>query len=128
MSLFMKIIRGELPSYKVYEDEKTFAFLTRDAIALGHTLVIPKVEVDHFADVPRDYFLRVHEVSQPLAKAIQKATGCKRVGTAVIGLEVPHFHLHLVPMNSIADLDFRKARVYSPEDNLRMQKQIVGAL
>lgn len=126
--LFAKIIKGEIPSYKLYEDEWTFAFITRDQIHAGHSLVIPKVEVDYFADCPEPYYSAVFKAAKPLAKAIHAATGCKRVGTIIAGWEVPHFHYHLVPMFGFHDLDPRLGKVRAHEDNLAMQAKIVDAL
>lgn len=126
--LFMKIIAGEIPSYKIHEDDETYAFLARDQVAPGHTLVIPKVEVDYFADVPEPYYSAVFRNAKVIAKAIQEATGCARVGTAVVGFEVPHFHYHLIPMEGIADLDFSKGKVLPDEEMERLRGAIVGAL
>lgn len=127
-SIFTRIIRGELPCFKLYEDEHVISFLTLDAIAPGHALVVPKCEVDYFADVPEPYFGAVHRVSQPITKAIQEVTGCRRVATAVIGLEVPHFHLHLVPIQSIGDLDFRRAKRLPAEESKALQEKIMAVL
>lgn len=127
-SIFTKIIRGEIPCYKIYEDEHTFAFLARDQIALGHTLIVPKVEVDYFVDVPEPYYSAVFKNAQPISRAIQAATGCKRVGTMVAGFEVPHFHYHLVPIDSIFDLNFSHARVRGQEEMKEIQEKIVKQL
>ncbi|MGE3760360.1 MAG: HIT family protein, partial [Pseudobdellovibrionaceae bacterium] len=97
MSLFTKIIAGELPCYKIHEDELTFSFLALDQINLGHTLVVPKLEVDHFMEVPPDTATRLFLNSQMIGKAIRKVTECKRVGIIVQGFEVPHTHIHLIP-------------------------------
>jgi histidine triad (HIT) family protein len=123
-SIFTKIIARELPGYFVYEDEWVVALLTIEPINPGHTLVVPKIEVNHFADVPEPHYTKVYQLAQKLAPAIQKASGCKRVGQAVIGLEVPHFHLHLIPMNSAADMNFSKASRALPEDLLEMKEKI----
>jgi histidine triad (HIT) family protein len=127
-SIFTRILNKELPGYFLLEDEHTFAILTLDGIHLGHTIVIPKKETDYFVDVPEPQYSRVYQNAQKLAKAIQKATGCKRVGQAVIGLEVPHFHLHLIPMWSAADLDFSKAKRYPADEMKDMQQKIVKYL
>lgn len=127
-SVFTKIINGEFSSYKIYEDKETFAFLTRDAIQLGHTLVIPKIEVDYFLEVPEPYYSAVFKNARFIAKAIHEVTGCKRVGTIIAGWDVPHFHYHLVPMFVYDDLDFKKGRVRSPEENADMQQKIIAAL
>ena len=127
-TIFTKIIRGELPSYKVFEDEHVIAFLDIFPVKLGHTLVVPKVEVDYFVDVPEPYYSAVFRSAQKIAPAIQKATGCRRVGTAVIGLEVPHFHYHLIPLAKIDDLNFAHKEAPSPEALAAMQKKIIGYL
>lgn len=127
-SVFTKIIRGELSSYKLWEDEWTFAFLTKDAIQLGHTLIVPKIEVDLFCDVPEPYYTAVFNAAKPLARAIQKASGCKRVGAIIAGWDVPHFHYHLVPMFDYYDLDPRRGRVRSHDENLSTQARIIAAL
>jgi histidine triad (HIT) family protein len=127
-SVFTKIIRGEFPSYKILETEEVLAFLSIDPIAPGHTLVVPKVEVDQFADVPEPYYSAVFKVAQTVGRAIQTATGCRRVGMAVQGFEVPHFHLHLIPLNGAADFDFRHARRASPEELAETQKRVVAKL
>ena len=124
-TIFTKINIGEIPCYKIYEDEHTFAFLAKDQVVLGHTLIVPKVEVDYFVDVPEPYFSAVFSVSKEVAKAIQKATECKRVGTIIAGFDVPHFHYHLIPTYSTADLDFGKAKEYDQETMEGIQKRIV---
>ena len=127
-SVFTKIINGELPSYKIHEDEKTISILTIDPISLGHTLVIPKLEVNHWFDVPADIYTQVALNSQRIAKAIKEATGCPRVGTIVAGFEVPHYHLHLIPAWSIPDLDFRRASRRSDQDMKQIQEKIISYL
>lgn len=127
-SVFTKIINGELPSYKIFEDEKTISILTIDPISLGHTLVIPKLEVNHWFDVPPDIYTQVGLNAQRIAKAIKKATDCPRVGTIVAGFEVPHYHLHLVPAWSIPDLDFKRASRRSDQDMKQIQEKIISFL
>ena len=127
-SIFTKIMKGEIPSYKVYEDEHVFAFLDIFPVKLGHTLVVPKVEIDYFVDVPEPHYSAVFIAAKKLAPAIQRATGCKRIGTAVIGLEVPHFHYHLIPLTKVSDLDFGAKESPKPEALAAMQKQILGYL
>lgn len=124
-SIFTRIIAGELPSFKVYEDEHVFAFLDINPIFVGHTLIVPKVEVDYFADVPEPHYSAVFRTAKRLAPAIQDATGCKRVGLTVIGLEVPHFHLHLVPMWQVGDLNFRNSRKADPAELKKMHAELV---
>lgn len=127
-SIFTKIISGELPCYKIHEDEKTFSFLALDQVNLGHVLVVPKQEVNHWFDVPSDVYTQVGLNAQKIAKAIQKATGCPRVGTMVAGFEVPHYHLHLIPAWSIPDLDFKRAQRRTPEEMQAIQNKITQAL
>lgn len=127
-SVFTKIINGELPSYKIFEDEKTISILTIDPISLGHTLVIPKLEVNHWFDVPPDIYTQVGLNAQRIAKAIKKATDCPRVGTIVAGFEVPHYHLHLIPAWSIPDLDFKRASRRSEEEMKQIQEKIISFL
>ena len=124
MSIFTKIIQGELPCYKIYEDESVIAILALDQINLGHTLVIPKDEVNHWFDVPEKTYLNLHRNSQKIGKAIRQATGCSRVLTAAIGFEVPHYHLHLIPAWSMADLNFAKAKRFSDADMTDIQNKI----
>lgn len=123
-SIFTKIIQGELPAYKIYEDENTLSFLALDQVALGHTLVIPKLEVDHWFDVPPEIFSQVGLHAQKVAKAIRVATGCPRVGTIVAGFEVPHYHLHLIPAWSIPDLNFSRAKRHAEEEMKSIQEKI----
>lgn len=127
-SVFTKIIRGELPCYRVMEDEHTIAILARDSIRLGHTLVIPKQEVDYWVDLPEPWYSAVHRNAQRVARAIGDATGCVRVGSAVVGFEVPHFHLHLLPLWDMGDLDFRRAKVHPAADMEAIRDRIVEAL
>jgi histidine triad (HIT) family protein len=127
-SVFSKIIAGEIPSYKVFENEHVLAFLDIQPIHLGHVLVVPKTEVDHFYDVPEPYFSAVHQASQKIAQAIRRVTGAPRVGTAVQGFEVPHFHLHLIPLWSPRDLDFTLGKKRSDEDMKKMHAELRAQL
>lgn len=124
-SVFTKIINGELPSYKIHEDDLTFSFLALDQVNLGHTLVIPKLEYNGWLDVPENIYTRIHLNSQKIGKAIQKATNCPRVGQMVAGFEVPHYHLHLIPAWSIPDLSFARAKRHSDEEMKKIQKAII---
>lgn len=110
-SIFTKIINGEIPSYKVYEDELCYAFLDVFPLTAGHTLVVPKEEVDYIFDVQDDLLAHLHVVSKKLAHAIGKAFPCEKVGMSVVGLEVPHAHIHLIPMNKVSDMDFSKPKL-----------------
>ena len=127
-SIFTKIINGELPCYKIHEDEKTFSLLALDQVNLGHTLVVPKMEVNHWFDVPADIYAQVGANAQKIAKAVQQATGCPRVGTIVAGFEVPHYHLHLIPAWSIPDLDFKRAQKRSAPEMEQIQEKIISLL
>ena len=127
-SIFSKIIAGEIPSYKLFEDEHTFAFLDIQPISAGHALVVPKIEIDYFADVPEPYYSAVFKTAKLLAKPIQAATNCKRVGTIILGWDVPHFHYHLVPMWAHGDLNFQKAKQLSTSEMQEMQKRILALL
>ena len=127
-TVFTKIINGELPAYKVHEDELTLSFLALDQVNPGHVLVIPKQEVNHWFDVPPEIFNRVGHNAQMIAKAIKKVTGCQRVGVMVVGIEVPHYHMHLVPISSIAELDFKRAQKLAPDQMESLQKKIIEAL
>jgi histidine triad (HIT) family protein len=128
MTLFTKIINGEIPCYKIYEDEQVFAFLAKDQINLGHVLVVPKVEIDYFIDVPEPYYSAVFKTAKLISKAIQTATACKRVGTIIAGWDVPHFHYHLVPMFEYHDLDPARAKEYSKEEMEEVQGRIIEKL
>ena len=127
-SLFTKIIQGELPCYKIHEDDLTFSFLALDQVNLGHVLVIPKQEVNHWFDTPPETMNRVGLNSQIIAKAIKSVTECPRVGVMVAGFEVPHYHVHLIPAWSIPDLDFKKASRRTDAEMKSIQEKIVQAL
>ena len=106
MSIFTKIITGEIPSYKIAEDANYIAFLDINPNAKGHTLVVPKKEENKLFDLSKDEYLGLMDFSYRVAKAIEKTIPCKRVGMSVIGLEVPHVHVHLIPLNAMADIQF----------------------
>jgi len=129
MSIFSKIISGEVPSYKIAEDEKFFAFLDIFPLVEGHTLVVPKTNVDNMFDLDNEYLSALLVFARPIAKAIENSFACNRCGIAVIGLEVPHAHLHLVPINSADDLNFTRGKLKLSEETLkRAQKKIVENL
>jgi histidine triad (HIT) family protein len=129
MTIFSKIIAGEIPSYKVAENDKFFAFLDINPMVKGHTLVIPKVEIDKLFDLPADYLSEMLVFAQPIARALESAFNCKRCGVEVIGLDVPHAHMHLIPINSADDLNFnRKKLSLSKEEFLEVQRKIVEAI
>lgn len=114
--IFSKIIAGEIPSYKVYEDENCYAFLDINPNAVGHTLCVTKKEVDKIFDLMEADYNQLMQFSRKVALAIGKAIPCKRVGMSVIGLEVPHVHVHLIPLKSMEDATFRKKVSLSPEE------------
>lgn len=115
-TLFSKIAKGEIPSYKIAEDENFFAFLDINPITKGHTLVIPKIEVDYIFDLDDDTLAKLNIFAKRIAIAQKKALHCKRIGTMVIGLEVPHAHIHLIPINDESDMSLSNPRVILSED------------
>lgn len=124
-SIFTKIINGEIPCYKIAETEDCLAFLDILPLAKGHALVIPKKEVDFYYDLEDDLFQKVNALAKKVSHAIKKTVPCERIGVSVIGLEVPHAHVHLVPINAIADLNFTKERVQlSPEEFQKLADEI----
>lgn len=129
MTVFSKIIKGEIPSFKIAENEKFYAFLDINPLVEGHTLVIPKMEVDKFLDMPDDYLSEVLLFAKPIAMAIEKSFPCQRCGLSVVGLEVPHAHLHLIPLNTMDDINFtRKKLSPSKEELKRAQEKILEAM
>lgn len=114
-SIFTQIVNGEIPCYKIAEDDRFLAFLDVFPTAKGHTICIPKKETDKLFDLDQKTYLDLMAFSQKVAKAVEKAVPCKRVGMAVIGLEVPHVHVHLIPLNSIADMDFTHKKSFAKE-------------
>lgn len=129
MTIFTKIIQGELPSYKIAENEKFYAFLDINPLVEGHTLVIPKKEVDKFFDMPEDYLSEIMVFARPIAHAIEKAFRCNRCGISVVGIEVPHAHMHMVPLNSANDLNFTRKKLSPSAEELKAtQQKIVSFL
>lgn len=118
-SIFSRIAAGEIPSYKVAEDDKHFAFLDINPMARGHVLVIPRREVDYLFDLPADEYASLMEFARKVAVKLKKAIPCQRVGVAVLGMEVPHAHIHLVPLQTEADMDFRKPKLQLPADEMQ---------
>ena len=116
MSIFTKIIEGEIPAYKITEDEHYLAFLDINPNAKGHTLCIPKKEVDKIFDLESEEYLGLMKFARRVAKALENAVPCKRVGMAVIGLEVPHAHVHLIPLNHMDEMRFEQKVKLGPED------------
>jgi histidine triad (HIT) family protein len=129
MTIFSKIIAGEIPSYKILEDDHFFAFLDIFPQREGHVLVVPKFEVDNFFEMPDGYLNKIMTFSRPIARAIERSFDCKRCGMAVVGLEVPHAHLHLVPIDSADDLNFTRGKLtLSPEQLKDSQSRITSNL
>ncbi len=124
-SIFTKIVKGEIPSYKVAENETCYAFLDINPLAKGHTLVIPKKQVDYLFDLDEELYVELQLFAKKVAKALGKAIPSIRIAEAVIGLDVPHAHIHLIPINSELDVDFRKERVkLTPEEFVQIAESI----
>ena len=119
VSIFTKIVKGEIPCYKIAEDEHYLAFLDIFPLAAGHILVIPKIETDYLFDIEDQMFIGLMLFSKRIATALKIAIPCKKVGVAVLGLEVPHAHIHLVPLNSESDINFSKPKLKLTEDEFR---------
>ena len=115
-SIFSKIISGEIPCYKVAENEQFLAFLDISPLAIGHVLVIPKQEIDYIFDMDNESYTGLLLFAKNISKAVRKAIPCKRVGVAVIGLEVPHAHIHLIPLNSVEDINFSRAKLHPSKE------------
>ena len=124
-TLFTKIIHGELPSYKIAEDDKFYAFLDINPLKEGHTLVIPKQEIDYFFDIHDDILQDYILFSKRVAKAIEKSIPCVRVGLTVIGLEVPHAHIHLIPIDKITDMSFNSSKVQITSDRMLEIQELI---
>lgn len=127
MTIFTKIINQEIPSYKIFENDLVYAFLSREQINLGHTLIVPKIEVDYFVDVPEPYYSEVFRLAKIISTAIKVSTGCSRVGLEVLGFEVPHFHLHLIPLESISDIS-KVAKVFNENECNKIRDLIIQNL
>jgi histidine triad (HIT) family protein len=128
-TIFSRIIQGEIPSYKIAENKDYYAFLDINPLAEGHTLVIPKVETDYIFDLEDDLLAGMMVFAKKIARAIDKSIPCKRVGIAVIGLEVPHAHIHLIPINSIHDTEFSRPKLkLTPEQFNEIADKIKSAL
>lgn len=128
-SVFTKIVQGEIPCYKVAETERCLAFLDVFPLAWGHTLIIPKQEIDYLFHVPDDLLVELHLFSKKVAQALEKAVPCKRIGTAVIGLEVPHAHIHLIPLQSISDINFERPKLsFAKEEMEELSQKIASFL
>jgi histidine triad (HIT) family protein len=125
-SIFSKIISGDVPAHKVAEDDNHLAFLDIFPLAKGHVLVIPKKETDYIFDIATDEYLELWKFAQKVAKAMGKVISCKRIGVAVIGLEVPHAHIHLVPLNNVSDINFERPKLKLPELEMKAIAQEIA--
>lgn len=129
MTIFSKIIAGDIPSYKIAENDQFFAFLDIFPLVKGHVLVVPKIEVDNLFDLPADYLAEYLLFAGPIAKAIERSFPCNRCGMSVVGLEVPHAHIHLIPINSADDLNFNRPKLTLSAEELKdVQEKIIAAL
>ena len=129
MTLFSKIINGDIPSYKIAESEKFYAFLDIFPLQKGHTLIVPKIEVDKIFELPDAYLSELLIFAKPIAAAIEKSFPCNRVGMVTVGLEVPHAHLHLIPINAAADMEFSQPKLsLSKEEFKAIQDLIISKL
>jgi histidine triad (HIT) family protein len=124
MTIFSKIIKGEIPSHKIYEDDKYFSFLDINPIQPGHTLVIPKKEVDDVFDLDDETYKGLWLTCKKIAPAIKKATNAQRIGVKIVGLEVPHAHIHLIPINSLLDIEHKNAKKGKEEELKQIAEKI----
>lgn len=128
MSIFSKIVSGDIPAHKVAENEDFLAFLDVSPLVMGHVLVIPKKEVDYIFDIEDETYAKLMLFAKQVAVGVKKAFPCKKVGVAVIGLEVPHAHIHLIPMNNVSDMNFAKEKLRPSQDELAAAAQKIRAV
>jgi histidine triad (HIT) family protein len=126
-SIFTKIINGEIPSYKIAEDEKCYAFLDISPLAEGHTLVVPKQEVDYIFDLDDALLTHLHLFAKKVAKAMKEVIECEKIGMAVIGLDVRHTHIHLVPLKEVGDLNFAKPKLELPKERMQEIANLIAS-
>ena len=124
-SIFSKIVSGDIPAYKVAEDEHHLAFLDIFPLAKGHVLVVPKKEIDYLFDITSDEYLELWKFAQKVAKGMYKVITCERIGVAVIGLEVPHAHIHLVPLNNVSDINFERPKLKFSEAEMKSVADLI---
>lgn len=124
-TIFSKIISGEIPCYKIAEDDEFLAFLDINPLALGHTLVIPKIEIDYLFDLENEHLGKIMAFSKEVARKLKSSIDCKRIGVSVIGLEVPHAHIHLIPINTVSDMNFSKTKLVLTDSELRDLQSII---
>lgn len=125
-SIFTKIIDGEIPSYKIAENDKFLAFLDVMPLSLGHTLVVPKQEIDYLYDLSDELLGELFVFSKKVAKKLEKAIDCQRIGVSVIGLEVPHAHVHLIPINNVSDMNFSKPKLKVSSEELEKMANLIN--
>jgi histidine triad (HIT) family protein len=124
-SIFSKIVSGDIPAYKIAEDEHHLAFLDIFPLAKGHVLVVPKKEIDYLFDITSDEYLELWKFAQKVAKGMDKVITCERIGVAVIGLEVPHAHIHLVPLNNVSDINFERPKLQFSEAEMKSVADLI---
>lgn len=127
MTIFTKIVRGEIPCFKVAETDKFLAFLDVFPLVKGHVLVIPKIETDYIFDIENEEYSELFLFAKKVAKALQKSIHCTKVGVSVIGLEVPHAHIHLIPMNQVSDMNFSKQKLSFPQDEMEATSALISS-
>ena len=127
MTIFSRIIKGEIPSYKIKESDRFYAFLDIAPLVKGHTLVVPKVEVDKMFDLDDEFLKEMLVFAKPIARAIEKTFVCNRCGISVVGLEVPHAHMHLIPINSADDLNFNRKKLKLPPEEFKIVRDRILA-
>jgi histidine triad (HIT) family protein len=127
MTVFTKIIKGEIPSYKIAENDSFYAFLDIFPLVKGHTLVIPKIEIDKFFDLRDDLLGEMLLFAKPIAESLERHLPCNRVGISVVGLEIPHAHMHLIPINTADDMNFSRPKLKLSEEEFRAIQQLITA-